>query len=175
MAALCRRKDATALLHRSPSARLRVGVVWAGSPTYKHDRQRSCALQDFASVLQTPGIEFYSVQKGDRSQELTQLPPDVRIEDLAPLLHDFGETALLLDQLDLIITVDTAVAHLAGALGKAVWVLLSHLPDWRWAPERETTPWYPTMRLFRQAQAGDWSSVMQRVAERLAEWREESR
>jgi ADP-heptose:LPS heptosyltransferase len=148
-----------------------VGLVWAGSPTYTHDRQRSCTLQDFAPVLQTPGIAFYSLQTGDRSQELTQRPPDVRVQDLAPCLHDFGDTALLLDQLDLVLTVDTAVAHLAGALGKPVWVLLPAVPDWRWGLDEEQTPWYPTMRLFRQARAGAWAAVMQRVAQALASWR----
>ena len=83
-------------------------------------------------MLQTPGIAFYSLQTGERSQELAQLPPDIRVQDLAPCLHDFGALALILDQLDLVITVDTAVAHLAGALGKPVWVLLSAVPDWRW-------------------------------------------
>jgi uncharacterized protein (TIGR03032 family) len=175
VAALRRRKDATALPHLEPSACPRVGLVWAGSPTYKHDRQRSCALQDFTAVLQTPGIEFYSLQKGDRHQELAQLPPGIHVQDLAPFLHDFGDTALLLDQLDLVITVDTAVAHLAGALGKAVWVLLSAVPDWRWGLEGEQTPWYPTMRLFRQARVGDWAAVMQRVAQALATWRGEKR
>jgi hypothetical protein len=113
------------------AAQPKVWLVWAGSPTYPYDHQRSCALRDFAPVLQTPGIAWYSLQKGDRSQELTQLPSDIRIQDLAPGLHDFGDTALLIDQLDLVLTVDTAVAHLAGALSKPVWVLLSAVPDWR--------------------------------------------
>jgi ADP-heptose:LPS heptosyltransferase len=150
-------------------------VVWAGSPTYRNDRQRSCHLQDFAPVFKTAGIEFFSLQKGEPSKELTELSPHVAVENLAPVLHGFGDTALLIDQLDLVITVDTAVAHLAGAMAKRVWVLLNYLPDWRWAPEQETSPWYPTMRLFRQEQAGDWSSVMQHVAEALAEWREQLR
>jgi hypothetical protein len=144
--------------------------VWAGSPTYRHDRQRSCTLQDVAPVLQIPGIAWYSLQTGDRSQELVQLPPDLRVQDLAPYLHDFGDTALLLDQLDLVLTVDTAVAHLAGALGQPVWVLLPAVPDWRWGLEGEQTPWYPTMRLFRQTRAGDWAAVMRHVVQTLVAW-----
>jgi hypothetical protein len=171
VAALHRRKDLSVLTHLAPSARPRVGLVWAGSSTYQHDRQRSCALQDFAPLLQTPGIAWYSLRTGDCSQELMQLPPNVRVQDLVPSLHDFGDTALLLAQLDLVITVDTAVAHLAGALGKPVWMLLSAVPDWRWGVEGEQTPWYPTMRLFRQARAGDWAAVMQCVAQTLAAWR----
>jgi ADP-heptose:LPS heptosyltransferase len=127
------------------------------------------------AVLQTSGIAWYSLQTGDRGQELAQLPPAIHVQDLAPCLHDFGDTALLLDQLDLVITVDTAVAHLAGALGKPVWVLLSAVPDWRWGVDGEQTPWYPTMRLFRQARAGDWAAVMLRVAQTLAAWRESER
>jgi len=172
VAALRRRKDPMTLPLLAPSAQPRVGVVWAGSPTYQHDRQRSCALRDFVAVLQTPGIAFYSLQKGDQSQELMQLPPHIHIQDLAPSLHDYGDTALCMDQLDLVITVDTSVAHLAGALGKPVWVLLSAVPDWRWGFAGETTPWYPTMRLFRQPQPGDWAAVMQRVAQALGAWRE---
>ena len=105
--------------HLSLSAQATSGSGVGGQPDLSHDRQRSCALQDFAPVLQTPGIEFYSLQKDDRSQELTQLPPNLRVEDLAPLLHDFGDTALLVDQLDLVITVDTALAHLGGCHGQA--------------------------------------------------------
>ena len=173
VAALRRRTAPLALPGSAPSAGPRVGLVWAGSPTYKHDRQRSCALQEFLPVLQTPGIAFYSLQKGERDRELAQLPPGICVQDLAPCLHDYGATALLIDQFDLVITVDTSVAHLAGALGKPVWVLLSHVPDWRWGLEGETTPWYPTMRLFRQARLGDWAEVMQRVAQALTVWREQ--
>jgi Glycosyltransferase family 9 (heptosyltransferase) len=175
VAALRRRKASTALPPLAPSGPPKVGVVWAGSPTYAHDRQRSCALRDLAPVLETPEITFYSLQKGAQSQELAQLPPDLRVQDLAPFLHDFGDTALLVDQLDLVITVDTAVAHLAGALGKPVWVLLPAVPDWRWGMEGEATPWYPTMRLFRQTQRGDWAGVMRRVTQALAAWREGQR
>jgi hypothetical protein len=173
LAVLRRRKGIRVLPHLMPSARLRVGLVWAGSPTYPHDRQRSCALRDFAPVLQTPGIAWYSLQTGDRRQELAQCPPDIRVQDLAPCLHDFGDTALLLDQLDLVVTVDTAVAHLAGALGMPVWVLLPAVPDWRWGLAGEQTPWYPTLRLFRQTRAGDWAEVMRRVTQTLVAWRDE--
>ena len=171
--ALRRRTDAAALPHLAPSDRPKVGMVWADSPTHPHDRHRSCALRDFAPVLQTPGITWYSLQTGNRSQELAQLLPDIHVQDLAPSLHDFGDTALLLDQLDLVLTVDTAVAHLAGALGKPVWVLLPAVPDWRWRLAGAQTPWYPTMRLFRQTRAGDWETVIQRVTQTLVAWQEE--
>jgi hypothetical protein len=92
------------------------------------------------------------------------------VVDLDNLIHDYGDTALLLDQLDLLISVDTSVAHLAGALGKPVWLLLPEVPDWRWGLEGETTPWYPGMRVFRQTQRGDWAGVMMRVGEMLKEW-----
>jgi hypothetical protein len=122
-------------------------------------------------VLRTEGIEFYSLQKGPGQEHLTQLPADLQVHDLAPSLHDYGDTALALAQLDLVLTVDTSVAHLAGALGKPVWLLLSYVPDWRWMLTGETTPWYPTMRLFRQTQQGDWAAVLGRIAQALAAWR----
>ena len=121
-------------------------------------------------LLRTPGIAFYSLQKGDRRQELAQLPPDIGVQDLGPGCTTLGIWRCVLGQLDLVITVDTAVAHLAGALGKPVWTLLSAVPDWRWGLEGETTPWYPTMRLFRQPRPGDWATVVARVAQALAHW-----
>jgi Glycosyltransferase family 9 (heptosyltransferase) len=141
-------------------------------PTYRDDRYRSCRLQEFAPVLGTTEIEFHSLQKGERSQDLAQPSPNIRVKNLELFLRDFGDTALLIDQLDLVITVDTSVAHLAGAIGKPVWVLLSYLPDWRWGLEGEQTPWYPTMRLFRQTSAGGWTNVIQRVVQALDAWRE---
>src|SRR5207247_2777480 len=125
-----------------------------------------------APVLRTPGLAFYSLQRGEPRRELTEVPPDLPVQDLEPYLHDFGNLAVILAELDLVISVDTSVAHLAGALGKPVWVLLSDVPDWRWQLEGETTPWYPTMRLFRQARPGDWAEVMPRVAQTLAAWRD---
>lgn len=171
--AIRRRKDASSSASHSLPYHPKVGIVWAGSPTYKNDRHRSCALQEFVPVLRIPGVAFYSLQKGERSQELKQLPPELGVQDLEAALHDFGDTAIMIDQLDLVISVDTAVAHVAGALGKPVWTLLSEVPDWRWLLEGETTPWYPTMRLFRQTRPGDWAGVMAHVARALAEWREQ--
>ncbi|MGH8658403.1 MAG: glycosyltransferase family 9 protein, partial [Gammaproteobacteria bacterium] len=129
----------------------------------------SCPLAAFLPLLRLPDIAFYSLQKGERSKDLSQLPANCAVYDLAYLIDDYGDTALLLDALDLLITVDTAVAHLAGALGKPVWLLLAEVPDWRWGLEGETTPWYPSLRLFRQTQRGDWEAVIARVAEALAQ------
>ncbi|MBC6479004.1 MAG: tetratricopeptide repeat protein [Hormoscilla sp. GM7CHS1pb] len=151
------------------TGQLKVGIVWAGNPSHKHDRRRSTSLSYFRQLLEIPGIAFYSLQKGSRTADIT---PDisnlVHLED--PLLKDFADTAAIVQQLDLVITVDTSVAHLAGALGKPVWVLLCYCPDWRWRLEREDSPWYPTMRLFRQQQPGDWSELFARVKSALLSW-----
>jgi hypothetical protein len=175
--ALRRRRTNTSLslslsLSRSPSlsAPPRVGIVWAGSPTHSNDRHRSCPLQEWLPLLGVPGMAFYSLQKGERSRDLTQLPHDIAVHDLEPLLGDCGDLAVLLDQLDIVISVDTSVAHVAGAIGKQVWTLLSYVPDWRWGLAGETTPWYPTMLLFRQEQPGDWAGVMTRVTATLQDW-----
>lgn len=164
--ALQRRKTNDAVSLPSSSQR-KLGIVWAGSPTHANDRNRSCPLPAWLPLLRTPGVEFYSLQKDGRSRGLAKLPAEVRLHDLDPLLGDYGDVALLIDQLDLVISVDTSVAHVAGALGKPVWTLLSYVPDWRWLLDGETTPWYPTMRLFRQEQPGDWAGVMTRVAAEL--------
>ena len=95
--------------------------------------------------------------------DLAHLPPEIRVQDLEPELGDFGDLAVIIQPLDLVLSVDTSVVHLAGALGKPVWTLLSQRADWRWMLEGETTPWYPTMRLFRQGRLGDWTDVMDRV------------
>jgi uncharacterized protein (TIGR03032 family) len=172
VAALRRRTNPDHRRRLTPSTRPAVGIVWAGSPTHPHDRHRSCALREWLPLLRLPGIAFYSLQKGERQHDVTTLPPEIRVQALAPALHDFGDLAMCLTQIDLVITVDTAVAHLAGALGRPVWVLLPAVPDWRWGLAGEQTPWYPTMRLFRQTRAGDWAPVLQRVAQTLATWRE---
>jgi hypothetical protein len=167
-----RRRDPPALPQVGPSAWPTVGLVWADHPTRPHDRRPACALRDWAAVLRTPGLAWYSLQTSGRRQELAERPPEVPIHDLSADLHDWVDAALLLDQLDLVLTVDTPVAHLAGALGKPAWVLLHDRPAWGWGLDGEQTPWYPTLRLFRQAQAGGWAELIARVAQALAVWRQ---
>lgn len=149
------------------SSSLKVGIVWAGSPTHANDRNRSCRLEDFLPVLRTPGVAFYSLQKGDRAADVAQLPEGIAVANLDDKLQDYGDTAAAIEQLDLVISVDTSVAHLAGALGKPVWTLLCYNPDWRWLLERDDSPWYPTMRLLRQAQPRDWEGVFVQVQQAL--------
>jgi Flp pilus assembly protein TadD len=141
---------------------LQVGLAWAGRPENRNDRNRSIHLENLSRIGHVAGIRFHSLQTNRIAD-----PPFV-ISDWSELLKDFGETAGLIANLDLVISVDTAVAHLAGAMGKPVWVLLPFPPDWRWMLDRTDSPWYPTMRLFRQKERGDWETVIQAVAEALA-------
>ncbi|HEY9647172.1 MAG TPA: tetratricopeptide repeat protein, partial [Chroococcidiopsis sp.] len=147
---------------------LKVGIVWAGNPTHRGDRYRSATVEDFEPLLALEAIAFYSLQVGTRADDILPYRDRYAIHDLSPSLKDFADTAAAIQQLDLVITVDTSVAHLAGALGKPVWVLLTHAPDWRWMLHREDSPWYPTARLFRQTQRGDWSTVIERVKAALS-------
>jgi hypothetical protein len=147
--------------------KLRVGISWAGNPAHHNDRNRSMIPADLLSLAETKHATFYSLQK-DKGPAKT-LPPALDLIDLIPELTDFAETAAMIQNLDLVISVDTAVAHLAGAIGKSVWVLLPLVPDWRWMQDRPDTPWYPTMRLFRQRSIGDWSAVIQDVNAALRE------
>jgi len=152
----------------SDKSRLRVGLAWAGNPEHRHHRIRDIALETLRPLLGVNGIAFFSVQVGSGSEQIHRLPDAAAIIDHTEHLQDFADTAALMMELDLIISVDTAVAHLAGALGRPVWTLLPFVPDWRWGLEGEETPWYPTMRLFRQPTRGDWDSVIRRVAKELA-------
>ena len=151
--------------------RLNVGIVWAGNPKHGKDRARSVALDHFAPLARRDDVALYSLQVGARSAELASL--DAPIRDLAPGLTDFADTAAALDALDLVISVDTAVAHLAGALARPVWTLLPVAPDWRWMLDRDDSPWYPTMRLFRQDRRGDWAGVFARVEAALNDLRKD--
>ncbi len=148
--------------------RPRVGLVWAGGAILADDQRRSIGLDQFARVLQVPGASFMSLQKGAARAQLRQLGQG--IVDRMDECEDFLDTAALMTNLDLVISVDTAVAHLAGALGKPVWLLNRFESEWRWLLDREDSPWYPTMRIYRQARSGDWDEVMERVASALAMW-----
>jgi len=145
---------------------LKIGLAWAGSPTHKHDRTRSVSLDQLAPLAAVPGAKFYSLQKGPAAAQAKSPPPGLNLIDWTDEFSNFNDAALIAN-LDLIITVDTSIAHLAGALGRPTWVLLSFAPDWRWLLDREDSPWYPSMRLFRQPSLGDWESVVGRVAEAL--------
>jgi hypothetical protein len=152
----------------APYTGLKVGIVWAGSPGHLHDHERSLSAGVVLPRLLIPGVQLFSLQKDARANDspvLEQLKDTV--VDLAPHLTNFAETAAAVSAMDLVISVDTAVAHLAGALGKPTWILLPHILDWRWFYERADTPWYPTARLFRQSRFNDWASVLNRLPEDL--------
>ena len=163
----------TALL--PPPSSVRVGLVWSGNPAHRNDRKRSLALEHLAPLLGLPGIAYVSLQRDLSAEDEAVLARYPGVALLGRHLGDFADTAAALAPLDLVITVDTAVAHLAGAMGKSLWLLLPHVPDWRWLLEREDSPWYPTLRVFRQPAPGDWDSVIARVADALAAIRREPR
>ena len=146
---------------------LKVGIVWAGSPTHKNDRNRSVKLATLTPLAEVRGVRFISIQKGEAATEAKSPPQGMELLDAGQELKDFADTAALVATLDLVIAVDTSVAHLAGALGKPVWVLLPFSADWRWLFDRSDSPWYPTMRLFRQRRAGEWDPVVAEVREQL--------
>ncbi|HMK49340.1 MAG TPA: glycosyltransferase family 9 protein, partial [Thermodesulfovibrionales bacterium] len=154
----------------SAPAAPRIGLAWSGNPKKPTDRFRSCPLDAFIPLSGVGDITFFSLQKGAAARQAGTLSEDLKILDYTDKINDFSDTAALVQNLDLVITVDTAVAHLAGALGKPVWILLPFVSDWRWMRDREDSPWYPTMRLFRQRSSGDWESVMSRVSECLREF-----
>lgn len=149
----------------------RIGVVWSGSAANPMDRERSCPLSELAPLFTLPGCSCYSLQVGSAAVEIATLPHGACLNDLTSHLTDFSDTAALVANLDLVITVDTAVAHLAGALGKPVWLLLAYRPDWRWMLGRNDSPWYPAMRLFRQPCPGDWAAAVQKMVQLLPEQR----
>ena len=148
----------------------RVGLAWAGNPKYKADAARSMRLGTLVPLLRAVDANWISLQKGEAAEQLASLPDDVCVQDGSSSERDLAETAALMATLDLVITTDTCIAHLAGAMAKPVWILLPHLADWRWMEVSEQTPWYPTARLFRQKVTGDWAGVVERV---IAEVREQ--
>lgn len=150
---------------------LRVGIHWQGARTYVYDRTRSVPLAEFAPLGELSGVQLFSLQKGPGSEQLAALGDKLNVIDLGPELDNnagaFLDTAAVMRNLDLVITSDTSIAHLAGALGVRVWTLLSTMADVRWLLDREDSPWYPTMRLWRQQHIGQWSPVFSRIAAEL--------
>jgi hypothetical protein len=149
-------------------AALRVGLAWRGNPQHQNDRRRSLPFAALEPLFTVPGVAFYNLQVSPTAEFAGEAAHQDRLHDLGNLIHNFADTAALMAQLDLVISVDTSVAHLAGALARPVWLLLAFAPDWRWLLERDDSPWYPTMRLFRQPAPGDWTSVVQAVRAALA-------
>jgi tetratricopeptide (TPR) repeat protein len=146
--------------------RPRIGVVWAGNPSHDNDRNRSMPADALRPLLHRRAGSIVSLQVGGAVPALSGLG-NGNVFDPTPDIGDFADTGAIIEHLDLVVSVDTAVAHLAGALARPVWLLLPFVPEWRWRLDRDDTPWYPTMRLFRQAAQGDWSGVVARVAEAL--------
>jgi tetratricopeptide (TPR) repeat protein len=155
---------------RSGPGSLRVGLAWAGNPGYKADHFRSTRLQVLLPLLRVPGVTWISLQKGEPAEQLAELPGDIFVWDGSSQDRDLSDTAALVATLDLVITTDTCIAHLAGAMGKPVWILLPHLADWRWMLKAQTSPWYPTAQLMRQSAQGDWAGLVARVIERLRDF-----
>ncbi len=158
-------------LPAAPAGHLKVGLAWAGNPTHHNDVARSIRLEELIHLLAVPGVTFYSLQKVMPAHDDACVRARAKLVNPGgppeEVLKDFLATAGVIAQLDLVIAVDTAVAHLAGALAKPVWTLLPFAPDWRWFRDREDTPWYPTMRLFRQEERNQWEPVIERVAKEL--------
>ncbi len=148
----------------------KVGVAWAGSPTQQDDKRRSMPLERLGPLFDVGDVDFFSLQMPLSQSEIETLAHH-GVKNLEPELPGYARTAALVDQLDVVITVDTAIAHLSGALGKPTWILLHHDPDWRWPREGDRSAWYPTARLFRQEGAGDWTGVVEEVRQELAEHR----
>jgi tetratricopeptide (TPR) repeat protein len=141
----------------------RVGICWSGNPKYLYDYRRSMTADQFLPIADISGATFFSLQQVITDRDIPALERRSGIRRIGEGLSDFADTAAIIAQLDLVITTDTAVAHLAGALGRPVWLVLGFVPDWRWLLDRQDSPWYPTMKLFRQERAGEWGSVIERV------------
>jgi tetratricopeptide (TPR) repeat protein len=148
----------------------KVGLVWASQSMHRTAPAKSLTLAAMAPLAGVPGLRFFSLQKGEAARQAANPPPGMQIHDLGGELADFSDTAAVLANLDLVISVDTAVAHLAGAMARPAWTLLKFAPDWRWLLARDDCPWYPTMRLFRQPRQGDWEGTIEAVAQALRQF-----
>ena len=157
-----------ALIKAAGEQPFRIGVVWAGNPKHHNDHNRSIPFDLFSTLFELSEASWLSLQVGDRAEDLTRT--SCKIIDFSADLVDFFETAGLIQNLDLIITVDSSVAHLAGAMGKKTWILLPFAPDWRWQLDRDDSPWYPAVRLFRQNKIGDWQTVLTEIKTALPQF-----
>jgi tetratricopeptide (TPR) repeat protein len=147
--------------------KLRVGLAWAGNPRNTYDPRCSLPLKTLAPLRTITGASFVSLQTGPAATQIEPLASSFKVQNACAAHRDMAETCALIEGLDLVISVDTAIAHLAGSMGKPVWVMLPHAPDWRWLLDRDDSPWYPAARLFRQPAAGDWRSVVEKIAREL--------
>jgi hypothetical protein len=152
---------------RLPHGYRRVGIVWAGRPTHGNDHNRSTTLASLAPLGELPDVALVSVQKGPARVQIADYRGRAPLLDLGDEIGDFADTAAILENLDVLITIDTSVAHLAGAMGKRVWIMLAFAPDWRWLLDRRDSPWYPTARLFRQPAPSRWDLVTGAIANEL--------
>jgi len=148
--------------------RFNVGVVWAGKSSHRNDRNRTAGIEPFIDLFGTPGCTFHSLQIGPRAADIQATGCAGLVRDQTNAISNFADTAALISDLDLVISVDTSVCHLAGALGKPCWVVVPYTPDWRWMMERDDSPWYPSLRLFRQESFGDWPGVFALIGTELA-------
>lgn len=162
------RQELADLLKTKSNHERMVGLSWQGNPEQGRDPMRSCRLKALMPLADIPGIRLVSLQTGEAGcRQLAEVEGQDKLVDVGSRLRDFADTAAVLDQLELLVTVDTAVAHLAGAMGRPVWTLLGYAPDWRWHLQQTDSPWYAGMRLFRQPSWGDWQTVVQTVADEL--------
>jgi hypothetical protein len=145
----------------------RVAIAWSGRPSHANDRNRSIALARLAPLFDLDRVRFIAIQRETRAEDAATLARLPQLVSVGAELDDFDDTAAVAELVDLVIAVDTSVVHLAAALGRPTWVLVPFCPDWRWMLDREDSPWYPTVRLFRQPAPGDWDSVIARVRDAL--------
>lgn len=164
------RLDAIDSVVPNGTRKMRIGLVWAGNPAYGLDRYRSISLNALGPVLAQPEVKWFSLQMGRAQDEAAALPAGVDMHMLGPEINSFSDTLAIFKALDMVITVDTAVAHLAGASGSPVWILLPACTDWRWMVDREDSPWYPSARLFRQQELGRWDTVLDDVQTALHDY-----
>jgi hypothetical protein len=150
-----------------PSGFRRIGVIWAGRPTHNNDRNRSAQLTDFRPIANVPGIALLALQKGPKIDQAGSWFGRAPLINVGAEIDDYDDTMAILQHIECLVTVDTSVAHLAGAMGRDVWIMLPHAPDWRWLLDRDDSPWYPTVRLFRQTAERRWDVPAKRIAAEL--------